>query len=174
MNFTDAINFIKHPNLAKKENARWADLGCGSGMFTYALANMLQKGSSIMAVDKSPVKLAAHPNPNNIAIVSRQLDFIKQSLQENNLDGILMANSLHYVADKINFIKTIAKQLAADGMFLMIEYDTDRSNQWVPYPLNAAAMKQLFDQAGFHTILQYGKIASMYNAGSMYAAIIKR
>ena len=106
MNLQDAIALINHSDLTEKTNAQWADLGCGSGLFTYALANLLQKGATIHAVDKSPIKLQKLPNPHSIIIHSRQMDFIKDPLPSDGLNGILMANSFHYVANKKHFITT--------------------------------------------------------------------
>ena len=174
MTLKDAINLIKHPAIAAKENAHWVDLGCGSGLFTYALANLLQTGSSILAIDKSTVNLHPQPNPNNIAIDTKQLDFTKAPLPIDKLDGILMANSLHFVADKISFIKSAGKQLSAGGIFLVAEYDTDKSNQWVPYPVNEQSLRSLFKEAGYHSFTKTGEIKSMYNTGNIYAALIKK
>jgi len=113
----DAIALIQHSDIAGRTNARWADLGCGSGLFTCALANLLQKGGTIDAIDKTITPLQKLPNPHKISIHTKQLDFIKEPLPFNGLDGILMANSFHYVADKMNFIAAAGKTLASDGFF---------------------------------------------------------
>ena len=170
----DAINLIKHPAISVAQNARWVDLGCGSGLFTYALANLLQTGSTILAIDKSKVNLHVQPNPNNIIIDTKQLDFTKAPLPIDTLDGILMANSLHFVADKINFIASAGKKLSSNGIFLVAEYDTDKPNQWVPYPTSAYALQLLFKEAGYHSFTKTGEIKSMYNTGNIYAAVIKK
>jgi SAM-dependent methyltransferase len=174
MNLQDAITLIKHNDIAEKTNARWADLGCGSGLFTFALANLLQKGSSIYAVDKSPVSLKTLPNPHNITIHTKQMDFIKEPLPFNGLDGILMANSFHYVADKINFIAAAGKQLTNEGIFLLVEYDTDRPNPWVPYPVSRHLLQPLFAKAGYNLFIKLNEISSVYHTGNMYAAIVRK
>ena len=172
MTLKDAINLIKHNDVSEKDNARWADLGSGSGLFTFALANLLQKGGSIYAVDKSMVTLQKLSNPQNIVIHTEQLDFTKEQLPHDNLDGILMANSLHYVADKINFITSAGKQLAGNGIFLIVEYDTDKANPWVPYPASVHSLKLIFAKGGYNSFIKLGDIPSKYNSGVMYAAII--
>lgn len=61
----DAIALIDHPllhaasrdhwaDLATIAPVRWADLGCGSGTFTLALAGLLPSGSTIDAIDLRP------------------------------------------------------------------------------------------------------------------------
>jgi SAM-dependent methyltransferase len=174
MNLKDAITLIKNNDITEKENARWADLGCGSGLFTFALANLLQKGGSIYAVDRSSAALQKLSNPQNISIHAKQLDFIKDPLPFESLDGVLMANSLHYVADKINFTTAIGKQLVNDGIFLIVEYDTDKSNTWVPYPVSSYSLESLFAKAGYNSFTKLREISSRYNTGNMYAAVIKR
>jgi ubiquinone/menaquinone biosynthesis C-methylase UbiE len=170
----DAIRLIQHPDISAKENARWVDLGCGSGLFTYALANLLQPESTILAIDKSVVKLNPQPNPNNITIDTKQLDFTKDPLPVDNPDGILMANSLHFVADKMKFIDYAGTKLAAEGIFLIVEYDTDKSNHWVPYPASAYSLQLLFKKAGFHSFTKVGETKSLFNSGNIYAAILKK
>ena len=143
-------------------------------MFTYALANILQKGSRILAIDKSIVILKLLANPNNIVIDTQQLDFTKSALPIDKLDGILMANSLHFVADKKSFIASAGTKLSNDGVFLIAEYDTDTANQWVPHPASAHTLQSLFKEAGYHSFIKTGEIKSMYNTGNIYAAMIKK
>ena len=52
MKIKDAETLIQQAFAAEDGIECWADLGCGSGTFTYALANCLKEGSTIYAVDK--------------------------------------------------------------------------------------------------------------------------
>src|SRR5450432_1012140 len=174
MNLLDAVSLIKHNSIAEKANASWADLGCGSGLFTYALANLLQSGSSIVAIDKTVTSLQKFSNPQNITVHTKQLDFVKDPLPFHNLDGILMANSLHFVADKINFIDSIGKTLSAKGFFLIVEYGTDKSNRWVPFPVSSKSLQALFAKAGHVSFIKLNEMPSLYNTSNIYAAIIKK
>ena len=122
MKLKDAIALINEPGLGAVTNPRWADLGCGDGLFTYALANVLHAGATITAVDKAKIVLKALPNQHNTAIVTKQMDFTKGRLDIGIMDGIIMANSLHFVADKITFLHSLKNQLTTRGIFLIIEY----------------------------------------------------
>lgn len=51
MNAADAIKLIEK-GITGDELQLWADLGCGSGTFTRALASLLPVGSKVLAVDK--------------------------------------------------------------------------------------------------------------------------
>lgn len=175
MDLRDAITFISPARLTSLTSpATWADLGCGTGLFTYALAHLLETGSTIYAWDKGNIPLSNHPNPRQITIKPRQLDFVTDQLPISGLDGILMANSLHYVAGKPAFIKKTSAQLQEKGVFLIIEYETNRANQWVPYPVPFNALKALFQQAGFSTAVKLNERPSLYGSGHMYAALFSR
>ena len=151
----------------------WADLGCGSGLFTSALAQLLHEGSFIYGVDSSKHSLERLQPFTSVGLKKIVADFTRDDLAISELDGILMANSLHFVKDKISFIQKTQQWLKKDGLILLVEYDMDKSNTWVPYPLSFDSSKRLFSQLGF-AINKIGEHASVYNRAGMYAAVIRR
>ena len=52
MQLSEAIELIQKINIPGNKPQVWADLGCGDGLFTRALATLLPEGSIIHAVDK--------------------------------------------------------------------------------------------------------------------------
>ncbi|MFT3946845.1 MAG: class I SAM-dependent methyltransferase [Agriterribacter sp.] len=146
----------------------WADLGCGSGTFTYALAECLPAGSSIYAVDAVQQKLSA--SRNNISIIFQKADFEKDILPLPLLDGIMMANALHYIKDKTAFMEKAAQYFAGNKKLLIVEYDTTSANRWVPFPVNFSNLKMLLQKSGFTRIEKQGERNSAYG-GKMYAAL---
>ena len=174
MDIKDAIALINHTPANAGVPEVWADLGCGAGTFTYALAHLLEPGSTIYAFDKERPRLAALPNPQQVHIKPRQLDFLEDDLPVSGLNGILMANSLHYVPGKPAFIDKISRRLQPDGAFLIVEYETSRANPWVPYPVPFLALKALFREAGFTSAGRLNERPSLYGSGHMYAALFKR
>src|SRR5580704_11555383 len=106
MSPTDAIALLSPAPLNFAQPSRWADLGCGTGLFTLALATLLQPGSTIFAIDRQP-KVRPQITPNQVRIEPVWIDFVKHPLNFHDLDGILMANSLHYVKDKATLIRTL-------------------------------------------------------------------
>jgi len=89
----EAVSFIK--NAVRSNHLQyWADLGCGGGTFTKALSAVLPTGSAITAVDREKQRLEIE-DVNFI-----RANFENDELQLEELDGILIANALHYVSDK--------------------------------------------------------------------------
>jgi hypothetical protein len=169
MQLPEAISLIQKGIVPNSSPQTWADLGAGKGLFSEALISILQPGSIIHAVDlhKQP-NLQHHPS-----IIFHQADFAKDKLPIPTLDGILMANSLHYVQEQVACIKQLKTYLRNDtGVFILIEYDTDRGNQWVPFPVSYARAQSIFGEAGFSKIEKIGERPSMYRRDSIYAALI--
>ncbi|NSL86808.1 class I SAM-dependent methyltransferase [Chitinophaga sp. Mgbs1] len=172
MELQEAITLISGQPACRPSAGTWADIGCGSGLFTFALAHLLPAGSSIYAIDKMPVKLGPHPDPQRIPIITQQLDIEKKDPDIKGLQGIMMANSLHYVADKATLLQRLTRLLPPSGQFIIVEYDTSAANPWVPFPVRFEALKHLFRLAGWTQTEKLGERPSRYRSGNMYAALI--
>ena len=174
MELKDAIQLITNQEFSPTGKLNWADLGCGTGTFTLALASLLEPESVILAVDKDQSALSKIPTAfNHVSINKQKADFVTDELQAKKLDGILMANSLHFIKDKITFLHKIKSYLALNACFLVIEYDSNTANQWVPYPLTFEALNKLFSEAGFKRIHKLNTRPSIYGNRNMYAALIE-
>src|SRR5205085_9890881 len=110
-------------------------------IFTEALIEILEEGK-VLAIDKSPHALytnpqLAKPEPSSIIKVEILKADFNHPFDLPRLDGILMANALHYAKDPLQVLKNVLSSLNPDGLFILIEYDTDKPNPpWVPYPLS--------------------------------------
>jgi ubiquinone/menaquinone biosynthesis C-methylase UbiE len=167
-----ALSLINTPPLHILQPTNWADLGCGTGLFTFALATLLQPGSSIYAVDQK-VSLKRQLTPNQITIQPIKADFEKQDLGLRDLDGIIMANSFHYIKDKRALLQRLKPLLRPKHFFLIVEYDTDKPvPTWVPYPLPFSALQSLFHASGYSTITRLADQPSIYNKNNIYSALI--
>ncbi|MEP7107061.1 MAG: methyltransferase domain-containing protein [Ferruginibacter sp.] len=152
--------------------SRWADLGCGEGLFTVALSRMLTEGSIIYGIDKKSL-IKSRVTGNGVKIIARKLDFVNDDLVLQNLDGILLANSIHYVKDKLGFIGKMKLCLKPLAHFLIVEYDIEVPVAvWVPYPLSFLSMTRLFKSAGFNQIKKLGERSSVYGNRNIYSALI--
>ena len=176
MQLHEAIALIRHSNREFEftQPSKWADLGCGTGLFTRALASFQPSGSTIYAVDTNQSSLAVITNYNQVDIQKIGQDFVRDEWPFETLDGILMANSLHYVKDKLAFIEKAKFSLKKSGSFLVVEYDTDTANPWVPYPVSYNSLRQLFAKSGYTAIEKMHEMPSIYGRANIYSTSIKR
>ena len=173
MNREDASVFISFENKNQLPQL-WLDLGCGTGLFTLALAGNLPPDSKIIAIDKDEKALTKIPaTVNNVVIQTIAADFVNDALDVKEVDGILMASSLHYVKDKEALLKKLISSMKTNGVFLIVEYDRQTGNQWVPYPLTIEAAKALFKGLGHSDLQVLNKRPSVFGGHYMYAAIIR-
>ena len=173
MDFEHALQLINHPVVSKTAQSIWADLGAGAGLFTNALASKLTPGSKIYAVDKT-VELSVVVKNSMVEIENITADFTSDKLSMGNLDGILMANSLHFVLKKMEFLASVRPLLKNTGCFLIIEYDLSTANAWVPYPLAFQSLQPLFSSIGFQKIEKIHEHPSRYHRADIYSALILR
>lgn len=168
MQLADAIQLIESPEVSGGSPQKWADLGCGSGLFTRALLAVLPQGSTVYAVDKSNTLKSG----KNDLVTFLQADFETEKLPISDLNGILMANSLHYVAAQLACLERLNNYLdPLQGKYLLVEYDIVASNPWVPYPLPFTKSKELFSRAGFQYAEKLGEKKSVYHQGNIYACL---
>lgn len=107
MDLKTAISLIQSSKIKSNEPTNWADLGCGSGLFTKALSTLLEPGSKIAAVDKDASALKKVNVVSGIILEKLNADFVNEDLPLKNINGILMANALHFVKDKKIFMQKL-------------------------------------------------------------------
>ena len=170
----EARALIAHPSLSAGGPQVWADLGCGDGTFTIALASLLPAGSTVHAMDRDPRALARLPvRHGNVALVPHAGDFTVFPWPFDGLDGVLMANSLHYVREQATFLRGVDAALG-QRRILLVEYDIARGNAWVPYPVNHPSAVALFRSAGYGVATSLGRKRSAYRRGEIYGLLLTR
>jgi trans-aconitate methyltransferase len=167
MDLKTAISLIQSAKIKSNAPTNWADFGCGSGLFTRALSTLLQTGSKIIAVDKDASALKKVNVVNEIILEKLQADFINEGLPLQNIDGILMANALHFVKDKNVFIQKLQSYINEAASLLIVEYDTAQSNPWVPYPLRVEGWKNLFKEKGYSQHEEINRYPSVYRRANI-------
>lgn len=144
---------------------RWADLGAGEGAFTYALAELLGPSARITAVDRDARALRSLDGRFEVLVgdFTRPLDL-------RDLNGVLMANSLHFVRDKQPVLESVHRMLRPGGRLIVVEYGADRGNPWVPYPFTFERWKAMAARAGFQGTRLLATYPSRW-LGGMYSAV---
>jgi SAM-dependent methyltransferase len=153
----------------------WADIGAGEGAFTLALADLLGAGGRIVAVDRDRPALARNAEAVRtrfpvVALETLVADF-QRPLALPTLDGLVAANSLHFVGRKeqVAVVAALATHLAPQGRFVVVEYDADRGNPWVPHPFSYGSWERLALSAGLRDTRRIGRVPSRFLDG-IYSA----
>jgi ubiquinone/menaquinone biosynthesis C-methylase UbiE len=152
MDHDDHVNLLKPAAL--NLGGTWADVGAGGGAFTLALRELVGPNAIIYAVDKDRSRLneleqayrARFGDSKNLHIIAA--DF-SRLLDLPSLDGIVMANSLHFFKDKEKILRQVRTHLKPNGILLLVEYNVDSGNSWVPHPLSFETFRTLAPRAGF-------------------------
>jgi SAM-dependent methyltransferase len=164
---------------AVEPGGTWADIGAGTGAFTLALADLLGPGSRIVAVDRDASAL--HDNARIVAarfpgvtVETVVADFTRP-LDLPELDGIVAANSLHFVPRdrQLAVVGALASHLRVGGRFVVVEYDADHGNPYVPYPFGYPAWERLAAAAGLTDTIRIGRVPSRF-LGAIYSAASNR
>lgn len=152
MNHADHVALLAR-GVTQGEGGTWADLGAGTGAFTLALADLIGPHGVIHAIDRDRAALAELRSAFVSAVPQAELrpqaaDFTRR-LDLGDLDGVVMANSLHFVEDKTRVLSLVRGYLKRGGRLILVEYDSDRGNTWVPHPLSFETWKGVASEAGF-------------------------
>ena len=166
--------------LAKGIPARsgvWADLGSGTGAFTLALADLIGSQGHIYSVDKDRGSLREQERAMRARFPTNHVEYLHadftRPLDLPPLDGIIMANSLHFARHKDPVLQLVRSYLRPGGRLLLVEYSTDRGNMWVPFPLSYNTWETLAHQNGFTQTQLLATVPSRY-FGAMYSAMSLR
>ena len=156
MDHTDHMNLLR--NGTDGPGGVWADLGAGSGAFTLALADLIGPEGEIYAVDRDASALCRNAEAMRERFphthVHYQVADFTQPLTMPLLDGIVMANALHFQRDQKVVVPSLREYLRPAGRLLIVEYNIDRGNFAVPHPVPYRRWEELAGAAGFeHTVL---------------------
>jgi hypothetical protein len=150
----DVIRLIEKG--VRRGEAAWADLGSGDGTFTLALRELLGPDADIFSVDRDAARLSAQQRAFRLGADVARTRFIEadftRPLQLPPLDGVLMANALHFVPDQPAFLERLRGGSSGNGAIqtnklLIVEYDINRGSIYVPYPVSYERLKDLAAEA---------------------------
>lgn len=172
MNHDDHVRLIEAG--IERDGGIWADFGAGSGAFTLALREVAGPTVEIIAVDADlgslqALRRAMERRFPTTRLSTRDDDFTRP-LQLPPLDGIIAANAIHYVRDQVALLERWRGYLKPEGRLIVVEYDTDVGNRWVPYALSFATFTGVAQEAGFAAPTLIGRRRSGFLGGFFAAA----
>jgi len=173
VNHGDHVRLIRDGVLGLT-GGEWADLGSGTGAFTLALADLLGPGGSIVSVDRDGDALASQARLLTARFPSASVRCLRADLMDEltigPMDGIVMANALHFIRERELFLTRLTSWIRPGGRFILVEYDSDRGNPWVPHALSWDTWHATAERAGFGETRLIGRVPSRF-LGSIYASL---
>ena len=113
-----------------RDGARVADLGAGTGYFTWRLARRVGATGKVIAVDIQPrmLELAAaavkaHGLANVDFVLARPTD---PRLPEGSLDVVFIAHSYHEFAEPETIMDAVRRSLKRGGRLVIVEYAKEK------------------------------------------------
>ena len=156
---------------------RWLELGAGEGAFTLALADVVGAGGEIVAMDQDRRALDVAGEAVAARFPDARLETtvadLTRDLPAGPFDGVLAANSLHFVRDRREVLAGIRALLRPGGRLVVVEYDADRGNPWVPHPFSFDTWRREAQSAGFDEPRLLRRVPSRF-LGAIYGAVTKR
>jgi len=182
MDINDAIDLIR--DAVDGRSGLWADLGAGTGTFTRALTEVLGPGSTVYAVDDNASAVRAlrdlsAPGTSDARVIAMKADFTRPlefpGLEDGRtqLDGILLANALHFVRDAERVLSRLVEDVRPGGRVIVVEYDRREASRWVPYPIPASRWPRLAESAGLAEPTITATRPSSYS-GTLYTGVATR
>lgn len=151
MNHADHVALIREG--VPRPGGVWADLGSGRGAFTLALAELVGPAGEIYSVDRDRNALREQERAMRAPFAAMAVHYLAadftRPLNLPPLDGMVMANSLHFLRDKDAAVRLIRSYLKPGGRLIVVEYNVERGNFAVPYPLTFGAWEALAHRSGF-------------------------
>ena len=155
----------------------WADFGAGWGAFTLAIRDLAGAECEIYALDRDRSALTSLREGMIRRFPETYLHLtegdIRQPPELPPLDGIVAANSLHYVERKQQAatLRLWSSMLKPVGRIVLVEYSSNDPNQWVPYPISFERLGHLTRDAGLAAPVQLATHPSRW-IGGIYSAMI--
>jgi SAM-dependent methyltransferase len=174
VNVSEAVALVEAA--VPRGTGTWADIGAGDGTFTRALVTLLGRDARIYAVDRDPRALATlrgWAERGGANVVTVEAEFTLPLELPEMLDGLLVANALHFVRDAGVVLTRLAQLVRPGGRVVIVEYDRRATNRWVPYPISRDRLPELAASARLSTPTITATRPSAYG-GILYVAAADR
>jgi ubiquinone/menaquinone biosynthesis C-methylase UbiE len=165
------------PGLLNNPTGIWVDAASGDGVFAETLIEQSPSTITVIGLD---LRLSAAQRFRNAVCrvvnngVALQAD-LSSPLPVRSVDGILVANGLHFFQEKqqAEILRNFARALKDGGSLIIVEYNTARPTAAVPFPIPIQSMDRLLITSGFEHVQNTSRVRSSY-LGEMYAVLTNK
>jgi SAM-dependent methyltransferase len=139
-----------------------ADLGAGSGYFTFHLADAVGKDGVVWAVDVDPDmislvdELAAEKGATNVRTVLAEPD--DPELPDATIDLVFTSNTYHHLDAPTQYFARLRGDLAPDGRVAILDLRPDANwfTRWFGHATPPARIREEMEAAGYELVDEQG------------------
>jgi ubiquinone/menaquinone biosynthesis C-methylase UbiE len=139
--------------LALKPEDRVADVGSGSGYFTFRLAQAVGPTGKVYAVDideglnRDVAARAQREGYGNIEVIRAEPD--EPRLPASGVDLIFTSNTYHHLHDRVRYFAALRKHLRPRGRVAIIDFNREGWIQSLGHYTPAEDIKREMSEAGY-------------------------
>ncbi len=143
-----------------------ADIGAGSGYFSFRMASEVGPGGRVYAIDVQP-EMVVHLNErirdsglsNVVSVLSRPNDPL---LADSSVDRFFICDTWHHIPDQTDYLALLRRMLKPGGQIVMIDFKKEELPFGPPTAMKIAREDLIaqMEESGFrvakeHTFLPY-------------------
>lgn len=172
MDHRDHVNLLRGGVISGGEV--WGDFGSGDGAFTLALRDLIGPAADLWSIDKDRSRLERQRELFRSRFPGSNVHFLNADfahpVEVPPLDGIVMANSLHFFRIKDQVLRLMWGYLKEGGRLVVVEYNEDSGNPWVPHPIGFENLRGLALKSGFSDPQLLARVPSRF-LREIYSAV---
>ncbi len=154
--------------LGYQPNRSMADIGCGTGLFTFQAAEIGGQNAKIYAIDISDIMLSEVTNraqsagySNIVPIKSDEYDF---KLKDESVDFVLICTVLHEVDNKTRFLKEASRICRKGGIISVVEFSETKADFGPPlqHRIKREEVTGFLYESGFQSAINFDISGAFY------------
>ena len=150
MDHTDHVNLLRG---GVSPGGVWADFGSGTGAFTLALAELIGPSGVLHSIERDDYAVRQQQRAFHDRFPDRRVHYhiadFTRPIDLLPLDGLIIANALHFQRQPAPVVKLLKSYLKPAGRLIIVEYNVEQGNSAVPYPISSERWIELAKAAGF-------------------------
>ena len=130
-----------------------ADIGAGTGYFSFRLADM---GAKVLALDvdqKFLDYIDQHKKEHTIS--TKKIPYDNPSIEYNSLDAVFTVNTYHHLESRSLYFREVFHALKEDGKLLIVDFKKEKTPHGPPSDIRISGqtVMQELHKAGFSKII---------------------
>ncbi len=154
--------------LKLEEGEAIADIGAGSGYFTFRFSKAVSDGGKVFAVDINP-DMIRHMNrrsrdlgtTNVVTILAEEDDPL---LPDQSIDRVFICDTWHHIGNQESYLELIKRALKPDGQVIMVDYKKTELPVGPPVHMKIASSDLVtqMEKAGFQLLKEHKFLPYQY------------